>query len=58
MENQNVVEVVRPLGRQLAHELSAEEINQVSGALQKVSKTVCAGVSSGGDAGVDAGIDW
>lgn len=58
MENQKTVEVTRPLGRQLAHELSMEEINMVSGALRNTSHTVCGGVSTGGDVGADIGIDW
>lgn len=55
---------IRPLGRQLAQQLTAEQIDMVAGgggaspAEAQLSKSVCAGVSTGGDVGVDAGLDW
>ena len=56
MSDKNVS--IKPLGLEMARELSTEELQNVGGALLAVTYNVGGKVTSGGDWEVSGSIDW
>jgi len=56
MSDKNVS--IKPLGLEMARELSTEELQNVGGALAASTGSAGGKVTSGGDWEVSVGIDW